>query len=107
MKKGEYYLDLEAICDFINGDDSEKASSREIKEMYVIDDKGEMTLANKDISESQITSETGKNIRFNLFNELMDAVNLYEGDEYDDYGTKVKMNTLLTYGFLRPTNAKK
>lgn len=102
-----YYLDLEAICDFVNGEDSQKASSTEINEVYTVGEDGKLKLQSKNVSESKITSENNKSVRYNLFSELLEAINMHEDDDDDDYGTRVKLNTLLTYGFLKPANTKK
>ena len=106
MKKQNYYLDLEAICDFVTGENS-KIASTEIREVYAPDDEGTLKLVSRDVSENKVTSDTSYNVRYNLFTQLLDAIELHDEEDGDDYGTTVKMNTMLTYGFLKAANDKK
>jgi hypothetical protein len=100
MKANNLYIDIDAISDFINGENPRKSSSTDINEMYEADEEGKLKLVSKSVSESKVDTENDKTIRYTILTQLMEAIDVHD-DEGDDFGTSLKMNTLFAYGIIK------
>ena len=99
---GKLYFDLDAINNYIFGDDDERQSAVEITEVQALAENGkDLVTVNKTIREVKESNDmTNKQtIRNDLIKMFIDILNDAEGMEYSD-GQKTIINTMANYGLI-------
>ncbi len=99
---GKLYFDLDAINNYIFGDDDERQSAVEITEVQALAENGkDLVTVNKTIREVKESNDmTNKQtIRYDLIKMFIDILNDAEGMEYSD-GQKTIINTMANYGLI-------
>ena len=100
--KNGYYLDLDAICDFIAGEDAEKSKNTVIKETYGLDnDTHKFTLLNREITEEKSSDDSQKVIRHNIIDKILSEYLMTDGYDDGDAVNDIIVNTALAYGFVK------
>ena len=96
------YFDLDAINNYIFGEDEERQSAVEITEVQALADNGkDLVTVNKTIREVKESNDmTNKQtIRYDLIKMFIDILNDTEGMEYSE-GQKTIINTMANYGLI-------
>ena len=97
------YYDLEAINNFIFGEDS-RDSNTEITETLLTDNSGNLTTDNRIIREVKTVDSNKQTIRYDIIKMFMDVLNNVEIDQDDmplSFGENMIINTMIANGLVR------
>ena len=106
-KKAKYYYDLEAINNYIFGEEEERSSSVEITEVQGLNnDTGEMITVQKTIREVKESSDMSvkQTTRYDMIKLFIDMLNEpNDEDTASGYskGQETIMYTMMNYGLLK------
>lgn len=96
--------DLDAIKDFIFGDDGVRSSDVEITESQSLDDDGKLVTDSRIIREVKSTDSNKQTIRYDIIKMFMDVLDNVEIDQEItplSLGQKMVINTMASYGLLK------
>lgn len=107
MKKSEknnaiYMFDMDAIMQFIFGDENDRTNDSEITETYIANEStNELQLINKQLREVKGSdNSTKQNIKYDLLKVFIDVLRSTEPDQ-QTIGESIVFNTLYLNGLIK------
>lgn len=97
------YYDLDAINNFIFGDDS-RDSNTEITETLLTDNDGNLTTDNRIIHEVKAVDSNKQTIRYDIIKMFMDVLNNVEINQDEiplSFGETMIINTMIANGLVK------